>query len=450
MTVNPELFIHKHDKSALQALKVIPGFTQVLKAFMKVWQEQQFNLTNMSTNLRIGEKQLSKYYDMLPPICEKLGIDIPDFYLKLDVTPNAYTYGDTKPFIVITSGLLETLPEELIPTVLAHECGHIACHHTLYTTMGNLLLNGAGIAANYLGLGDIVLVPIQVAFAYWMRCSEFSADRAAIVYDGNADKMIEVCMRFAGLDKDIIADANVEAFIEQAAQYKELVDGNKVNKAMEFYMYNGITHPLTALRAYECEDWQKSESFTNIKEYLNSNNTSHCEKLPLVGISDNFLGKEYTFAKNELDKIGFTNLEFIRRVQADSKKNSPSSVLEIAVNGKTKFEDADWYSRDSIIEVTYYLPESDEEIAAAHPGQIQIPNSSKGYLGRDYNEIVDELRVLGFNNISVFEQEGPKIGLFRKGNSIARIIINGQTQFDKGNWFSCDATIRVTYNTFSK
>ncbi len=61
----------------------------------------------------------------------------------MDVYPNAYTYGDTKPFIVITSGLFETFPDELIPTVIAHECGHILCHHTLYTTMGSAILNGA-------------------------------------------------------------------------------------------------------------------------------------------------------------------------------------------------------------------------------------------------------------------------------------------------------------------
>ena len=451
MTINPELFIHEHDRSALQSLKAIPGFTQVLKAFMNVWQEQQFIIENMSTNLRISEKQLSKYYDMLPPICEKLGIDIPDFYLKLDVNPNAYTYGDTKPAIVITSGLLETLPEELIPTVLAHECGHIACHHTLYTTMGSLILNGAGIAANkFFGLGDIILFPVQVAFAYWMRCSEFSADRAAIVYDENADKMVEVCLRFAGLDKDIIADANIEAFIEQAVQYKELVDGSKVNKAMEFYMFNGISHPLNALRAYECNEWQKSKSFINVKNYICSNDAVQCEKLPLVGISDKYLGKDYTFVKGELDKIGFINVEFIRRTQSDPKKSPPSSVLEMAVNGRTTLEDVDWYSRNSIIEVVYYLPESDEEIVAAHPGEIQIPNSSKEYNGKDYNEAVDELRGLGFTNISVFEQEGPKFGLFRKENSIARIIINGQTQFEKGSWVSSDTTIRITYNTFSK
>ena len=32
-----------------------------MKAFMKVWDEQQFKLINMSTNVRLGEEQMAKY-----------------------------------------------------------------------------------------------------------------------------------------------------------------------------------------------------------------------------------------------------------------------------------------------------------------------------------------------------------------------------------------------------
>jgi len=134
MELDSNLFLHESDKAAMKALKAIPGFHQVMKAFMKVWNEQQWKLINMSTNVRLSETQMAKYYEMLPPICEKLGIEVPEIYVELDVYPNAYTYGDTKPFIVLTSGLFETLPEELIPTVIAHECGHIACHHTLLSS----------------------------------------------------------------------------------------------------------------------------------------------------------------------------------------------------------------------------------------------------------------------------------------------------------------------------
>ena len=209
------LFTHPSDKAALDALKAIPGFSALMKAFMSSWNEKQFRIMNMSSNLRLSEKQMPKYYQMLPPICEKLGIEIPELYLKLDVHPNAYTSGDTKPFIVLTSGLLETLPDELIPTVLAHECGHIACHHVLYSTMGKILLGGASSF-----LGGLVTLPVQMAFAYWMRCSEFSADRAAVICDGTPDKMIETCFHFTGYDKDILSEGNIDAFLEQASPVK--------------------------------------------------------------------------------------------------------------------------------------------------------------------------------------------------------------------------------------
>ena len=213
MPVDATIFTHDQDRATLQALKAIPGFTQLLKAFMKVWNERQFRIQNMSTNLRINEKMLPQYYNMLPPICEKLGIEVPELYMEMNVVPNAYTAGDTKPFIVMTSGLIKSMPPELIPTVLAHECGHIACHHVLYHTMGQLILNNA---VSLLGLNELITLPLQIAFYHWMRCSEFSADRAATVCDGTSDKIVEMCMRFAGLDKDIEGLYSKEVFLEQA------------------------------------------------------------------------------------------------------------------------------------------------------------------------------------------------------------------------------------------
>ena len=148
MSFDPERYTHPSDRAALKALQAIPGFSLLIKGFMNIWNERQGKILNMSTRIKLGENQMRKYYDMLPPICEKLGIPVPDLYLEMNVNPNAYTYGDTAPFIVLTSGLLDTIPDELVPTVLAHECGHIACKHSLYLTMGRTVLSGA---SNVLG-----------------------------------------------------------------------------------------------------------------------------------------------------------------------------------------------------------------------------------------------------------------------------------------------------------
>ena len=264
-----EKYTHESDRAALKALKAIPGFSTLLKAFMGIWNERQQKILNMSSRIKIGPNQMKKYHDMLPPICEKLGIEVPELYLEMNVVPNAYTSGDNNPFIVMTSGLLKTLPEELIPTILAHECGHIACHHVLYLTMGRMVLQGAGnILASALPVGTLLTVPLQLAFYYWMRCSEFSADRVAVLCDGTDRKMEEVCLRMAGWDKEIDAEVSLEAFLDQAADYKDMISASKWNKTLESLILSQASHPLMAVRATECRNWFQSKEYQDAIGHL--------------------------------------------------------------------------------------------------------------------------------------------------------------------------------------
>lgn len=264
----PASYMHEADRTALNALKALPGFSALIKGFMNIWQERQFRILNMSSNIRLGENQLPQYYRMLPPICERLGIAVPELYLTMDVNPNAYTYGETKPFITITSGLIDLLPDELISTVLAHECGHIACSHVLYSTMGRLVFSGAAIAGSFVGLGKLVSFPLEVAFHQWKRCSELSADRAALIYDGDAEKTIEVCMRLAGFGKNNQADGDKEMFMQQALEYKSLVETSAWDKTLEFLILKDASHPFNAVRAYEASEWAKTKQF---QQFLNHN-----------------------------------------------------------------------------------------------------------------------------------------------------------------------------------
>ncbi len=259
-----ELYTHPSDRTALDALKAIPGFTPLLKGFMNVWNEPQDRILNMSSRIRLGENQLAHVWRQLPPICEKLGIRVPDLYLEMNPLPNAYTSGDNNPYIVITSGLLDNLPEDLIGTVLAHECGHIACHHALYLTMGRVILSGAFGALGLVRFGGLLTVPLQVAFYYWMRCSEFSADRAAVLCDATPRRMQQVCMHLAGMGKAYSAESSMEAFIDQAREYRQMVDSSRWNKTLEFMLLSRATHPLMAVRALECSEWAASSTYLDL------------------------------------------------------------------------------------------------------------------------------------------------------------------------------------------
>ena len=261
MPFDPRSYTHESDRATLAALQAIPGFPAVCKAFMSVWNERQDRILNMSSRIRISEDQLGRYYRMLPPVCEQLGIPVPDLFLEMNVNPNAYTSGDTNPYIVLTSGLLDQVEEELIPTVLAHECSHIACHHVLYLTMGRTILNGAGIALSMTRNGGLLTVPLRVAFYYWMRSSEFSADRGAVLCDGSPDNMQAVCMRLAGFGKGIRDTGDIETFMRQAEDYQQMVSSSKWDRTLEYMILSGASHPLMAVRALECQKWADSPRF---------------------------------------------------------------------------------------------------------------------------------------------------------------------------------------------
>ena len=450
MAIDSSIYTHPQDEAALKALQAIPGFTQVLKAFMKVWTEKQAKIEHMSSNIRLGETQLKKYYDMLPPICEKLGIAVPELYLAQDGDVNAWTAGDTNPYIVITTGLLKAIPEELIPTVLAHECGHIACHHNLYTTMGTMILNGALEVLNIYGIGSLVSLPLKVAFFYWMRCSEYSADRAAIICDGSAEKLARMCMYFAGYDQGVFGEPDMDVFMEQAVEYKAMIESSTYNKTLEFIMFADRTHPLCAVRAYEAREWANGPVFPKILRYIGNDvaatDPASTFEIPMPAPSSHYIGKDCNEVIDTLRGLGFTNI-VVTRSMTHTAPMQIDGVIAVSINQGLTFAKGDWFPVDASVVITYYRPPTEEEIAAAHPGEIKTPDASRCYVGKNYQFVAQAFAAAGFTNIMLEEYKIQRSWLATE-NNVTRISIAGQTQFDKGSWYKPDAEVRISYQTF--
>ena len=281
-TVTPvdcEQYIHDLDKTALTALKKIPLLDTICAKILSIMNDRQNTIINMSTKIHITEKQLPKIYAMVESICKKIGIEMPDLYLELNREPNAYTYGTEKFTIIIHSGLIECLQDDELYAVLAHECGHIACKHGLYHTIGGIVLSGGSIGlhelAGYLNTkgiagaiaGNVVAAvdgALELAFFHWFRCSELSADRVAVICCGSADPVIETMMRLAGGTTHIDSEIDKNLFIEQASDYRQITEKNIVNKGLEFLLTKNNTHPLLAVRAYEAQQFANSDEFKKI------------------------------------------------------------------------------------------------------------------------------------------------------------------------------------------
>lgn len=261
--IRPEDFIHPEDAAALRKLKNIPGFPAFVKKMLSLGFEQLKYGMNMASAIRLSSAQLPDLYNRLPPICKKLGIDEPEFYLEMNPEPNAYTFGDTKIYISVTSGLVEMMTEEELDAVIAHECGHIACHHVLYHNMAQYILSGI----DSLGILGALTIPIQYALLYWQRKSELSCDRAASLVT-SPETVAAVMARLSGGPKSITNKVNFEEWAKQADKYEEIRNDGLWNKTLQLAVTIGQNHPFSAVRVREILNWGQSVQYKSLVQNM--------------------------------------------------------------------------------------------------------------------------------------------------------------------------------------
>lgn len=269
--IDNSVFIHPEDEAALKTLQTIPGVSYIFKKILEYGYEKMYYGENLASSIKLSPTQLPHIYRLLPPICEKLGIEEPEFYLQMNPMPNAYTFGDTYKFICITSGLIEMATEDEITSVLAHECGHIICRHSLYHTMAKLLLSKG---SEDLSVDDTEA--IILALMYWQRKSELSCDRVAAVV--TSPNIVSRSMAtFAGGPKSIIKNINMEEWASQADEYHKLYnDSNFWDRAIQLHNTLYLSHPFAAVRVREICKWGKTSQYDLAKSKLQTSKYKRC------------------------------------------------------------------------------------------------------------------------------------------------------------------------------
>ena len=271
--MQPSDFIHPEDAAALRQMESLPGFASFIKKVYSLGAENLLYGINMASSIRLSEKQLPHLYRHLPPICQRMGIPEPEFYLKMNPTPNAWTFGDTRVYITVTSSLVEMMSDEELDSVLAHECGHILCHHVLYYSVARMIQKGL----DKLGLLGKMALPVEYALLYWSRKSELSADRAASIIT-SPEMVASVMARIAGGPQSLTSQVNMEEWAKQADEYDSIENNGVWNKALLLTEIASQDHPFSAVRVREILKWGKSEQYRIIKNggVLSSSDSPKC------------------------------------------------------------------------------------------------------------------------------------------------------------------------------
>ena len=259
--MNINELIHPEDAKALKALKSIPTLPKVMEKVFEYGYDEIAWSENVTTNLRLSGTQMPEIYNRLPPICERLGIPVPELYLQMSPIANAWTSGHKKVYIVLSLGLVKRVKDEELDAVLAHECGHILCQHVLYQTLANAIFTfGDTIADSFVGMiGNFAMKPIRQALMLWSRASELTADRVACLFVPAAT-LAKVLARISMIPKYIVDGMDFNAWGEQGRDYEALKNGTTWNKIVHWMADYDADHPYSPVRVFEAMNWEQTET----------------------------------------------------------------------------------------------------------------------------------------------------------------------------------------------
>jgi Zn-dependent protease with chaperone function len=248
-------FQHPDDAAATSALQAVPGLDTIMAKVMEYGFERLYYLENTASNVRVTPRMFARLHKALGWGCKILGIDEPELYVHLDPVPNAYTYGHTRPFIVLTSGLVDMLDDEERFFVLAHELGHIKSGHVLYMVLArNIATVVSMIGQATLGIGALLGQGLVLALHDWYRKSELTADRAGLLCVQDMEPCVRAFMKMAGGASRLYEEMDQSEFLRQIHEY-ESADDSGLNRAYKMMLTARRTHPFPIERAKELDVW---------------------------------------------------------------------------------------------------------------------------------------------------------------------------------------------------
>src|SRR5258708_11061042 len=124
------------DRSAVVALRKLAGFDVILRNVAGLFSDRSLRLMFLASSVRASEQQFPHLYQTMLDGAYVLDLPrVPELFISQDPQVNAMALGTDKPFIVITTGVVDLLDAEESRHLIAHERRHVLSGHAVYRTV---------------------------------------------------------------------------------------------------------------------------------------------------------------------------------------------------------------------------------------------------------------------------------------------------------------------------
>jgi Zn-dependent protease with chaperone function len=165
---------------------------------------------------------------------------------------NAYTFGLARPRVVVLyDALLRTMDADELLFVVGHELGHVRLGHT---TLNSLVGGLAGIPSPFAASAVLAM-----AFLWWNRACEYSADRAGLLACASPNKAIAALVKLAAGDRASSLSELKRVIAEIEAEDDHPLAG--LSEALS-------SHPMMVRRIEELRRYARSSEYRRLQAMI--------------------------------------------------------------------------------------------------------------------------------------------------------------------------------------
>jgi len=258
--ISSRAYEHPADRSALVALRKLTGFDVLLRRLAGLFSDRALRLAFLASGVKVSDRQFPHLNEMLRDGSYVLDLPtVPELFVIQNPLVNAMALGSDKPFIVVTTGMVNLMDPEETRWVVGHELAHVLSGHAVYRTMLFHLINLAQRIA-WMPIGSLGLRAIIWGLEEWYRKSELSCDRGGLLAGQDVDAARRGLMKMAGGSR--LSEMNADAFHEQAHEYDAVPDVR--DGLLKLLQLQGNTHPFAVVRFAELDRWAASGDYARI------------------------------------------------------------------------------------------------------------------------------------------------------------------------------------------
>ena len=258
--ISSRAYEHPADRSALVALRKLSGFDILLRRLAGLFNDRSLRLMFLASSVRASEQQFPQLYQSMLDGCYILDLPtVPELFISQNPLVNAMTLGADKPFMVITTGMVDLMDPEEMRFVIGHELGHVLSGHAVYRTM-LFHLHQPGRPARLAAIVLRAQGPSSGAWRSGTASPSCPATGPGLLAGQDVEAARRALMKTAGGSR--LAELSHDAFHQQAHEYDAVPDVRE--GLLKLLQLQGNTHPFAVIRFAELDRWAAEGDYRDI------------------------------------------------------------------------------------------------------------------------------------------------------------------------------------------